>query len=138
MGASTTAFDTGPGIAEVDRAAWDEPVVDIANPQASVDALSARLVDVSKRPADVSDLKTTLGIPPGQVLTPQELGLLAVRVDSANNVRYARPAVHLLLASYPAAPTPAACRDDIYKRILHVPIDDPDLGLTKAMVPGTP
>lgn len=68
----------------------DEPVVDVANPQASVDALSARLVDVSKRPADVEDLKATLGIPPGQVLT------------------------------------------------LHVPIDDPDLGLTKAIVPGTP
>ena len=63
---------------------------------------------------------------------------MALRVDSRTNVNRVRPAVHLLFASYERLPRGTECRDAVFKQLLHVPVDDPYLGLADAFVPGTP
>ena len=102
-------------------------------------SLSSQMVDISKRAATVQQLEQNLqiarkGTPP----TPEQLGREVVRLDSRNNVNTMRPAVHVLLATYSTPPTPKSCRDILYKQLLHVPLDDPNLGLADALVPGTP
>jgi hypothetical protein len=49
-----------------------------------------------------------------------------------------RPAVHLYFAATERLPDARACRDAIYKELLHVPLDDPYMGLADALVPGSP
>lgn len=102
-------------------------------------AVSARIDDVSKQPSTAELLRARYArVPPDKQPTPEQFGKMVVEMDSRTNVQLVRPAVHLLFSTYDRAQTTRECRDDVYKHILHVPIDDPNLGLADALVPGTP
>ena len=98
---------------------------------------TARLQDISKRAATVSQLRTSV-LKNMQSNDPDEIGRAAVEIDSANNLKLIRPAVHLLFSNYQKLPSVQQCRDNVYQDILHVPIHDPHLGLADAIVPGSP
>lgn len=98
------------------------------------DQPSGSLRDLSKSPATADDLAAELSLP-GR--SPPEKGDAAVAMDSLRNREVVRPAVHRLLAGYELPPLPNDIRDAIYKQILHVAIDQPDLGLRRVLVPGT-
>jgi hypothetical protein len=98
---------------------------------------TSRLEDISKRAATVSELRSTI-LKNMQSNNPNEIGNAAVEIDSANNLKLIRPAVHLLFSSYQKLPSVQQCRDQVYEDILHVPIHDPYLGLADAIVPGSP
>lgn len=111
----------------------------ISNPHAAIDALAAKIEDLSKNPATTQRLLAELeGVRAGQHLTSEEIGRRVVALDSRTNVTLVRPAVHLLLTTYDDIPTPAQLRDPIFKKVLHVPIDDPYLGLVGPLIPGSP
>jgi hypothetical protein len=121
------------------QGAWEasQAVSDpLTNPKAALAAVSARIEDVSKKPASPEELQRRFGR--GQDLTPEQLGDLALKQDSQTSVVLIRPAVHLLFAGYGSLPDARTCRDAVYKEIIHTPVDDPYLGLTTALVPGTP
>jgi hypothetical protein len=101
--------------------------------QTPFERLCGRLDDMSAHPRTASSLRPVV---PGN--TAGERGNDAVAADSAINVRFVRPAVHLLLAGENSLPTPDQCRDVVFKKLLHVPIDDPNLGLGDFAPPGTP
>ena len=106
------------------------------DPKVLLARLSRRLDDVSKRPATVTQLRAAAGETAAP--SPEELGRKAVELDSKTNVALVRPAVHLLFATYQRAPDARACRDDVFNKLLHIPLDDPYMGLAQALVPGTP
>lgn len=97
------------------------------------EALASRLEDVSKRPASASELAKQSALPRDLKLAGKKI----VERDSQTNVRYVLPAVSLLMVSEPQKADPRAWRNAIYERILHVPINDPYLGLADILVPGT-
>ena len=110
-----------------------------ADPRTALAALSARIEDVSKQPATIEEIRARhANLPDSQRPSPEALGQELVRIDSQTNVRLVRPAVHLFLATYERMPQPRECRDALFKQILHVPVEDPYLGLADARVPGTP
>ncbi len=92
--------------------------------------------DISKEPATVQQLSAALLN--YQSDDPQEIGRRVVEVDSANNVKLMRPAVHALYSNLESLPKVNVFRDIIYKQLLHIPLDDPYLGLADAIVPGSP
>jgi hypothetical protein len=114
-------------------------VADGEAPEAALARVTAQIEDVSKQPATVEQLRRRLlALPEDRRPTPEQLGEMALRLDSRTNVDWMRPAVHLLLAGYTSLPQITACRDTIFKQLLHIPVDDPYLGLAEAVVPGTP
>jgi hypothetical protein len=117
---------------------WDARIEE-TDLNAAFTRLSARLEDVSKAAASASEVRAEAG---GQSAEPppsaEELGRRAVVEDSRTNVQVVRPAVHLYLAARERTPSPRECRDVLYKQVLHVPLDDPYLGLKAALVPGSP
>lgn len=71
--------------------------------------------------------------------TPEERGRLAVVMDSINNLLRVHPIVHLYLAGQEKGlPEARACREELYQKVLHLPTNDPYLGLADALVPGSP
>jgi hypothetical protein len=109
------------------------------SPETALARITRQLEDVSKQPSTVEQLRQRLlALPEGQRPTPEQLGEMALRVDSRTNVNWVRPAVHLLFAGYRRLPQGKACRDAVFKQLLHIPVDDPYLGLADAVVPGTP
>jgi hypothetical protein len=98
---------------------------------------TAKLQDVSKEGASIDDIRSRI-LTSLRTNDPNEVGRAAVQLDSQNNLKLIRPAVHLLFLSYNNLPTIEQCRDRIYQNILHVPIHDPYLGLADAIVPGSP
>jgi hypothetical protein len=112
------------------------PAMDLASAFASV---SARLEDMSHFASTAAQTRKQV-FPTNQPgnLSPEELGKMAVELDTTNNLRMVRPAVHMLLAQSARLPLPNEVRDTIYKKILQVPIDEPTLGLSEIAVPGTP
>jgi hypothetical protein len=88
------------------------------------------LADLSKSPASRGSVLRTIGLP--RNATPQQI----VAMDSRNNVRAVRPAVHLWLATLDKLPTPEEAKNVMFKQLLHIPIDDPYLGLGDTL-PGT-
>lgn len=110
-----------------------------ADPKAALARISQQLEDLSKQPATVEQLRRRfLLLPEGVRPAASDLGQMALRVDSRTNINWVRPAVHLLFASCEQLPRGTACRDTVYKQFLHLPVDDPYLGLADALVPGTP
>jgi hypothetical protein len=108
-------------------------------PHAALARISRQLEDVSKQPATVEQLRQRfLMLPEERRPTPEQLGEMALRLDSRTNVNWVRPAVHLLFAGYDSLPESNACRDMVLKHLLHIPVDDPYLGLAEVLVPGTP
>jgi hypothetical protein len=100
--------------------------------------MSRVIEDVSKHPASIQQLKARYAATPeGQRPSPEELGRLAVELDSRTNLTAIRPAVHLLFSTCEEPPQSAQARDTIYRDLLHTPLDDPYLGLADALVPGT-
>jgi hypothetical protein len=101
--------------------------------------ISGLMEDVSKQPATVEQLRQRLlFLPDGHRPTPEQLGEMALRIDSRTNINWVRPAVHLLFAALDHLPGDRECRDLVFRQLLHIPIDDPYLGLADALVPGTP
>ncbi len=101
--------------------------------------ISRQIEDLSKQPATVEQLRERLRfLPEGRHPTPEQLGEMALRLDSRTNVNWVRPAIHLLFATYQRLPRDRECRDTVFKQLLHLPVDDPYLGLADALVPGTP
>jgi hypothetical protein len=98
---------------------------------------AARLQDISKIAATIPELRSAV-LRDVKSNDPNEIGRAAVEVDSRNNLKLIRPAVHLLFSSYQKLPSVQQCRDQIYEDLLHVPIHDPYLGLADAIVPGSP
>jgi hypothetical protein len=97
---------------------------------------ATRLQDISKIAATIPELRSAI-LSDVQSKDPNEIGRAAVELDSRNNLKLIRPAVHLLFTSYKNLPSIQQCRDQIYEDILHVPIHDPYLGLADAIVPGS-
>jgi hypothetical protein len=91
------------------------------------------LRDLSKIPASAPDVLDSFGMKNGSADTA---GQALVARDSNNNVRAVRPAIHLWMASLIHLPTPEESRDVLFKQVLHIPIDDPYLGLGST-IPGT-
>ena len=109
------------------------------DPQAALARLGQHVEDISKQPSTVEQLRQRfLTLPEERRSTPEQLGEMALRLDSRTNVDWLRPAVHLLFAGYDRLPESTACRDTIFRQLLHIPVDDPYLGLAEAVVPGTP
>jgi len=104
------------------------PAVDApaANYGTVFDRYAGRLEDLSSRPMSGRRVKVEAG------------GQNVVAIDSQVNVRYVRMAVHLMFAGGDKAPRPAECRTAMFKKILHIDPDDPNLGLTAETIPGTP
>lgn len=93
-------------------------------------------MDLSKIPLSARQFRGSLGIP--AEATPEEVGQQLVTADSLLNVTMVRPLVHLYLARQgEIQPSVRTCRDALYKDLLHIPLDDPYLGLRDALVPGT-
>jgi hypothetical protein len=110
-----------------------------AEPEAALTRISRWLEDVSKQPATVEQLRQRfLLLPEERRPTPERIGEMALQVDSATNREWVRPAVHLLFAGYDRLPQGHACRDTVFRQLLHLPIEDPYLGLAEALAPGTP
>jgi hypothetical protein len=108
-------------------------------PKAALARLGERLEDLSKQPATAEQLRRRfIALPEGQRPTPEQLGEMALRVDSRTNVEWARPAVHFLFAARDRLPQGQECRDAVFRQILHLPVDDPYLGLADVLAPGTP
>ena len=126
---------------------WSGPAVTpVPNPFADAfRRASANLVDVSKQGAEPEEVRRRFltdhehsGADP--MPDAAELGRRAVEADSRVNVASVRPVVHLYFASREQGrlPEARACRDELYERVLHVPVGDPYLGLANVLVPGTP
>jgi hypothetical protein len=96
----------------------------------SFEKASMRLVDKSKIPAE--------NLPPISTSTPEAEGMQVIKEDSRINQQLTRPVVHLYFASLDdKLPDVATCRDTIYDKILHTPLNDPYLGLKNVLLPGT-
>lgn len=126
-----------PAFSPVAPAAPAVPVELVTDPRAAFAKVAARIDDLSKHPATVRQVRAHTGAAE-QPATPEEIGKQAVAADSKINVALTRPAVHLLFAGYDRLPDDHTCRDTVYRDLLHVPVDDPYLGLADALVPGTP
>jgi hypothetical protein len=94
------------------------------------DRYARMLVDLSKSPMKRQDVLARMGLNPNA--SPEEI----VARDSQNNVRAVRPAVHLWMATLDHLPTPEEGKQVMFKQLLHIPIDDPYLGLGGTL-PGT-
>ena len=113
-----------------------DPLVD---PKAAFELLRSRIDDASKHAASVQQVRQRFN--PGQPAvkkTPEQIGREAVEMDSQINIRAIRPAVHLWYLANGTLPSSRTLRDEMYRDLLHVPVDDPYLGLTDAAIPGTP
>lgn len=115
------------------------PSIDpLADPQTAFAQFSERIEDVSKRAATVRQLRRTTTGPDAPKKTPEQIGKEAVEADATINIRAIRPAVHLWFMANGAPRDARSVRDVMYRDLLHVPVDDPYLGLADALVPGTP
>jgi hypothetical protein len=116
------------------------PAIEAAEePKAALTRISRWLEDVSKQPATVEQLRQRfLPLPEGRRPTPEQLGEMALQIDSRTNRDWVRPAVHLLFTAYDRLPQDHACRDTVFRQLLHLPVEDPYLGLADALAPGTP
>jgi hypothetical protein len=92
--------------------------------------------ELSKIPADASAVRASYETKEER-LSPEELGRRAVLRDSANNMKNLRPALHKLMAGWKTVQTPQNLMRPVFKYLLHVPIDDPYLGLADAKLRGT-
>ena len=90
------------------------------------------MADLSKYPMSRPQVVESLGLP------PQSSGLQVVEADSHRYRQFARPEAHRILGRLNPLPDPAECALPMFKEVLHVPLDDPYLGLKDEDMPGTP
>jgi hypothetical protein len=89
-------------------------------------------VDLSHLARSNEGTRRELGI--GANLPDEVAAAEAVLLDSLNNVRALRPMVHEMLKGVPR--TPDQLKLPLFKDILGVPIDDPNLGIGTVVTPG--
>lgn len=97
--------------------------------------VESRIVDDSHNPYTGAEVRQRLGVPSG--MTSSEAGTLAVQRDSHNNREKLRPLVHEVMRRW-WNNRPEDFTRTLFKDLLGVPLDDPDLGLTSVVTPGTP
>jgi hypothetical protein len=129
-----------PSVTIVPAGPQGPPAIDpLVDPKGAFAQFSARIDDASKHAASVRQLRGPVVPAPGTPpKSPEQIGREAVEADSLVNVRTIRPAVHLWFMAHGAPKQVNEIRDAMYRDLLHVPVDDPYLGLTDALVPGTP
>ena len=107
--------------------------------QTFVRAVGDRIEDLSKRPATAGMLergpylRVAGSANSGKKATPEQI----VEADSRANVRYLRPAIHMLLSTAVQSLNKDDLGRTLFKDLLHIDIDDPYLGLREIRVPGT-
>lgn len=104
--------------------------------RAAFERHAARLIDGSAAPRSAVELRAEWS-EEERAATPAERGRIAVRRDSATNRAVLRPLARLLIASETDLVTVEALRRRVFVDLLHVAIDDPDLGLRDTLLPGT-
>ena len=115
-----------PAPGEAESATW----------RAAFERHAARLIDGSAAPRSAVELRAEWS-DEERAATPAERGRIAIRRDSATNRAVLRPLARLLIASGDELVTVEALRHGIFVDLLHVAIDDPDLGLRDTLLPGT-
>ena len=104
-----------------------------------VSAVSNRIEDLSKTPASSRVLAGrglgVIGAEEAPVRTPTPKQIVAA--DSHANVRYLRPAIHVLLSTPVQSQGMEQFTRTIFYDLLHIDIDDPYLGLKDLTIPGT-
>lgn len=103
------------------KAAVESPILSALGKKPTVST------DLSKHPISADKLRELLG----------DNGADIVQTDSRNNVAVARPAVHRWFAERKSLPRPEECKKAMYEELLHIPLDDPYLGLAEFAIPGT-
>ncbi len=92
----------------------------------------AIVVDESHIPRTRQEARLLVGAADNE--TDQQVANNAVTIDSLTNLRDLRPLVHALLSN--RLRTPAYLKVEMFKELLKIPIDDPNLGLTDVLTPG--
>ncbi len=82
--------------------------------------------DVSRTPMSAQDARQQFGIRPS---TEAKMFAQAIQADTRQNLRFVRPAVHDLLGRLGGPVEVSSIDARIYKEILDVDLDDPQLGL---------
>lgn len=82
--------------------------------------------DSSRTPMTAQNARQQLGIRPS---TEAEMFAQALQTDTRQNLRFVRPAVHDMLGQLGGPVEVSSIDARIYKEILDVDIDDPQLGL---------
>jgi len=104
-----------------------------------VRAVSNRIEDLSKIPASSRVLAgrglRVIGAEDETVRPPTPDQIVAA--DSSANVRYLRPAIHVLLSTQVQSQGIEEFTRTIFNDLLHIDIDDPYLGLRDLTIPGT-
>jgi hypothetical protein len=106
-------------------------------PANAFEKLSKRILDASHSPMTADELRARFRWPKEKEVSEKELAAYIVGEDSRINVRFVRPAVHLYLSSLATPPTPAEAKGALFKKLLKIDIDDPNLGLTPLLLPGS-
>ena len=115
----------------VSKAAMQGPLLNALSLPAPPEPAGS-LSDLSQYPMTRPQVAVSVGLP------PNASGRQLVEEDSRRYRDFARPAAHRLLAGWKALPQPTECALPMFKEVLHVPIDDPYLGLKDDDLPGTP
>lgn len=92
----------------------------------------AVVVDESHIPRTRQEARLLIGAVDNE--TDQQVANNAVTIDSLTNLRDLRPLVHRLLSE--KMRTPSDLKVEMFKELLKIPIDDPNLGLTDVLTPG--
>jgi len=93
---------------------------------------SEQVIDESHYPLTRREVRLLVGA--SDQASDKEVANNAVTIDSLTNLRDLRPLVHAKLFS--KLRTPADLKLEMFKELLKVPIDDPNLGLTDVLTPG--
>jgi hypothetical protein len=97
---------------------------------------ASRLEDISKQPLSANAVREKLALDPS--LSEEERQREVIALDSKTNVRYVRPAVHLMFRDVVKGPMkPQDLTRVVFGQLLHINIDDPYLGLGGNLLPGT-
>jgi hypothetical protein len=102
----------------------------------SFKGFASRLVDISKTPMGSDEARRRIS--GNASLSDEQRQGQIVRLDSRTNVRYVRPAVHLMFRdAVKGLVRPQDLTRTVYLDLLHIDVDDPYLGLADNLIPGT-
>lgn len=99
-------------------------------PLARWEVLAKSLVDISKTPRRSDEVRAEMG--------GATDGMAIVRADARINRRFVRPVILEFLGAQPRPMRFDEVSGTIFRRILHLDLDDPYLGLADFAIPGTP
>ena len=143
----STSFDKADSMITISKMMVESPMIwamgdesrPAALPQPDTDLfskLAGKIIDASEDPETAKHVfrlirRETKG------MTEVDRENYVLNYDSLRNLRVVRPLVHLYLSSAKKLLTPRDCKDDFYKTLLRIPINDAFLGLDVSF-PGTP